>query len=135
VAPSANTVMSEAELVVELFGLLGRATIIDEDQIDIATAVSGSGPAYFALFVEELAKSGIEAGLSEEVARLLARQTIIGTGRYLDESDITPEDLRAAVTSPNGTTEAAILSFEEQGFGNVIKTAFDACLRRAKELA
>jgi pyrroline-5-carboxylate reductase len=134
VAPASGTAMFEAELVCELFGLLGRAVIIDETLIDIATAVSGSGPAYFALLVEELAKSGVAAGLPEEIASLLARQTLIGTGSYLQQNDVTPVELRAAVTSPGGTTEAAIASFEMQNFNTVVLNAINACLNRAREL-
>ena len=134
VAPSDGTPLAEAELVCELFSLLGEASIVDEQMVDAATAVSGSGPAYFALFVEELAKSGVALGLPEALALRLARQTLVGTGSYLALKDISPEELRSAVTSPNGTTEAAIECFEAQNFGLVVRNALEACLRRAKEL-
>jgi len=134
VAPAAGTSMAEAELVCALFKELGEAVIIKEELIDAATAVSGSGPAYFALMVEELAKSAVAVGIPEDLAKLLARQTIIGTGRNLEGTRITPEELRAAVTSPNGTTEAAIECFKAQDFGLVVLNAFMACLHRAKEL-
>ena len=134
VAPAAGTSMQEAELVCELFGLMGKAVIVDERLIDVATAASGSGPAYFALLVEELTNSGIAAGLPEELAKMLVRQTIIGTGRHLELKEIAPEELRAAVTSPNGTTEAAIECFMAQGFDQVVNNAFKACIRRAEEL-
>ncbi|MDR2957618.1 MAG: pyrroline-5-carboxylate reductase [Coriobacteriales bacterium] len=134
VAPAEDTSTSEAELIRELFSLMGEAVILDESLIDAATAVNGSGPAYYALFTEELAKSGIDAGLPEDIAWLLARQTIIGTGRYLELKDVTPADLRAAVTSPNGTTQAALDCFTAQHLDLVIRNAFAACVRRAKEL-
>jgi pyrroline-5-carboxylate reductase len=135
VAAAAGTPTHEAELVAELFSLMGEAVIIDEGLIDVATAVHGSGPAYYALFTEVLSRCGAEAGLPEEIADKLARQTIIGTGRYLELLDDSPSDLRAAVTSPGGTTQAALESFEAQGFEQVVRDAFNACLRRAKELA
>jgi pyrroline-5-carboxylate reductase len=135
VAPAAGTSLAEAELVIELFGLMGQATLIEESLIDAATAISGSGPAYFALLVEELVKSAIQVGLPEATAELLARQTVIGTGRYLEQRQATtPLELRTAVTSPGGTTEAAIECFEAQGFSLVVQNAINACLRRALEL-
>ncbi|MCL2135907.1 MAG: pyrroline-5-carboxylate reductase [Coriobacteriia bacterium] len=134
VAATDKASIDETKLVCSLFGLFGQAAIIDEELVDIATSISGSGPAYFALFTEELAKGGIEAGLPEDLAWQLAVQTIIGTGRYLDLKDATAKELRDAVTSPNGTTEAAIECFESQQFGLVVQNAINACIRRAKEL-
>ena len=134
VAPAEGTSMAEAELVCELFSQMGKAVVIDEGLIDAATAVNGSGPAYFALFAEELAAAGAEAGIPEDIAKILATQTLIGTGRYLQMTEESPAELRAAVTSPGGTTQAALESFAEQGFGAVVREAFAACLKRAREL-
>jgi len=135
VAPAAGTALAEAELVAELFGLMGDAVIIDESLIDVATAVHGSGPAYYALFTEILARLGAQAGLPQDVSEKLARQTAIGTGRYLELTSDSPAELRVAVTSPGGTTEAALQSFEAAGLEQVMREAFEACLRRARELA
>ena len=134
VAPAEGTPHKEAELVSDLFNLMGEAVIIEEQLINAATAINGSGPAFFALFTEELAQSGIAQGLPEEIAWQLARQTIIGTGRSLELRDISPAELRAAVTSPNGTTQAALECFQAQQFGIVVNNAFIACLNRAEEL-
>jgi pyrroline-5-carboxylate reductase len=130
-----GTPRAEGELVRDLFSLMGEAVLIEEEKLNAVTALSGSGPAYFALFVEELTAAGSAAGLDPEVAQLLAQQTLVGTARYLALTDITPTDLRVAVTSPRGTTEAALLDFEAHGFGGIVRSAFDAALHRAEELA
>lgn len=134
VAAAVGVSARETELVRKLFFCMGDALVIEESQIDAATAVSGSGPAYFALLAEELTAAGVAAGLCPEVSERLARQTIIGTGRYLDLMDVRPEELRRSVTSPNGTTQAALEAFSAGGLGALVHEAFQACVRRAKEL-
>jgi pyrroline-5-carboxylate reductase len=135
VAMTADTPIKEAELVCELFSMMGEAVIVDEGLIDIATSVSGSGPAYFALFAEELAKAAAQAGLDAQLASLLARQTLIGAARYLELNDANAEELRKVVTSPNGTTQAALESFFADDLGSILSNAVQACIHRAKELA
>jgi pyrroline-5-carboxylate reductase len=133
VAPGTPRV--EGELVREMFSLMGDAVLIDESLMNAATAISGSGPAYFALFTEELAKAGEKIGLDPGDALLLATQTLTGTARYLELTGATPAELRVAVTSPKGTTQAALEAFEAHGLAAVVESAVDACLNRAKELA
>ena len=135
VAVAEGTPIAEGELVVELFSIMGEALLIPEDQINAATAISGSGPAYFALFVEELTRAGTTIGLSEEQAQHMALQTLIGTARQLQLTDESPEELRIAVTSPGGTTQAALESFSQNGLGNIIEKAVRAANQRAQELA
>jgi pyrroline-5-carboxylate reductase len=130
-----GTAFSEGELTRELFSLMGEAMIVDESQINAVTAISGSGPAYFALFVEELSKAGEEVGLSFEDAQTLAVQTLHGTARYLELTDASPEELRVAVTSPNGTTQAALESFAASDLSHVVSLAVKAACQRAEELA
>lgn len=130
-----DTALCEGELAKELFSLMGEATIIDESLIDAATAISGSGPAYFALFVEALTKAGKDIGLTEEDAQVFAVQTLHGTARYLELTEISPQELRAIVTSPNGTTQAAIESFYDNDLMIVVADAVKAAHNRAKELA
>ncbi len=115
VCTAEDTPLSEGELAKELFSLMGRAILVDESLINATTAISGSGPAYFALFCEELTAAGVSIGLTEADARLLATQTLHGSARYLELTDTAPGELRAVVTSPNGTTQAALESFAEQG--------------------
>jgi len=135
VALAAGAPLSEAELVCQLFSLMGEAHWIDVAMINLATAVSGSGPAYFALLTEELAAAGAACGLDAELAAALARQTLIGTARYLEVTDHSPTSLREAVTSPNGTTQAALEAFAAADLAAIVERAARACVRRAEELA
>lgn len=107
-----------------------------EEEIDLATAVSGSGPAYFFLMTEALAEAGRAAGLGEEAARQLARATAIGSGALLAAEFRSAAELRAAVTSPGGTTAAAlsVLDGEDKALRMLMKEAVAAAARRASEL-
>lgn len=109
--------------------------IDDESLIDVVTAVSGSGPAYFFLLVESLENAGVAQGLPRATARALAAQTCLGAGRMLVESGESPETLRQRVTSPNGTTHAAVTSFEEGGLRQLADAAVRAATERGRELA
>jgi pyrroline-5-carboxylate reductase len=135
VCVASDTSRLEGELVRELFSLMGDAILIDEALMNAATAVSGSGPAYFALFAEELAKAGERVGLSGTDSLLLATQTLRGCARYLELMESTPTELRVAVTSPHGTTQAALEVFEAHGLSEVIAKAVEAAFQRAEELA
>jgi len=107
----------------------------DETQLDAVTAVSGSGPAYFFLFMEAMQQAGEQLGLTAETASLLARQTALGAARMAIEGKDEPATLRAKVTSKGGTTAAAIASFEENNFSAIIEQALTAARNRAIELA
>lgn len=135
VAIGDTTQVSEGELVVDLFSLMGDAVLMDESAIDAATAISGSGPAYFALLAEELAAAGESIGLTSEQSSRLALQTLIGTARHLQLTEESPAQLRKAVTSPGGTTEAALDSLRAHDFGGIVEQAVKTALHRAKELA
>ena len=121
-------------------GLL-RATgsvewVSDEGLIDAVTAVSGSGPAYVFLLAEELARAGVAAGLPEALATKLARETVAGSGELLHRSDLTAATLRQNVTSPGGTTAAALdILMGINGFQPLLTEAVAAATRRSKELA
>jgi len=105
-----------------------------ESDIDLVTAVSGSGPAYFFLVMEALQQAGTELGLGADAARLLAVQTALGAGRLAAESAEEPATLRARVTSPGGTTEAAIAALEAGGIRGIFRTALLAARDRSREL-
>jgi pyrroline-5-carboxylate reductase len=108
----------------------------DESLMDAVTAVSGSGPAYVFLLAEELARAGIEAGLPAELATRLARETVAGSGELLHRSDIAVSTLRQNVTSPGGTTAAALqVLMEPQGMQSLLTRAVAAATKRSKELA
>ncbi|WP_022721990.1 pyrroline-5-carboxylate reductase [Rhodopseudomonas sp. B29] len=108
----------------------------DEALIDAVTAVSGSGPAYVFLLVEELARAGVEAGLPAELAMTLARATVSGSGELLHRSDLDAATLRKNVTSPGGTTAAALeVLMAEDGLKPLMIKAVAAATRRSRELA
>jgi pyrroline-5-carboxylate reductase len=108
----------------------------DESLIDAVTAVSGSGPAYVFLLTEEMARAGIAAGLPPELAMKLARETVSGSGELLRQSDLDAATLRKNVTSPGGTTAAALsVLMADDGFEPLLTRAIAAATARSKELA
>jgi pyrroline-5-carboxylate reductase len=106
----------------------------DEKLVDMATAVSASGPAYVFLFIESLIDAGVYLGMSREMARKLVIQTVLGSTRLVDESGKHPAELRDMVTSPGGTTAEALLAFERGGFRGVILDAVAAAYERSRAL-
>jgi pyrroline-5-carboxylate reductase len=110
--------------------------IDDESLMDAVTAVSGSGPAYIFLLAEELARAGVAAGLPEALATKLARETVSGAGELLRRSDLTSAKLRENVTSPGGTTAAALnVLMGDGGFQSLLTRAVAAATKRSKELS
>ena len=107
---------------------------MEEKQMDAVTALSGSGPAYFFYFAEAMIKAGVALGLPEEAAKTLALRTAYGAGKMLVEVPESPEELRRRVTSPGGTTEAAIRSMVRTGVAESIAKAIEAAAQRSKEL-
>lgn len=134
-----NAVVTEAQksLSDALLSAVGEvAWVEDESLLDPVTAVSGSGPAYVFLLVEALAKAGEASGLPAELAMRLARATVAGAGELLHQSPAAAADLRKAVTSPNGTTQAALDALmAEDGLQPVLDKAVAAATRRSRELA
>lgn len=118
-----------------IFDAGGRSMVIDDEgQMDAVTAVSGSGPAYFYYFVEAVMEAGVEAGLSKQQAELLAKQTCLGAARMMVESEDSPALLREKVTSPGGTTQAALASMAEAGVPSHIREGVLAAWRRSQAL-
>jgi pyrroline-5-carboxylate reductase len=119
--------------------LLGAAGLCvwldDEARMDAVTALSGSGPAYVFLLAEAMQAAGVELGLPPDAARALTRQTLLGAARMLDESGEEAATLRTRVTSPGGTTQAALESFEADGFRPMVARALAAAERRGGELS
>jgi len=127
---------SHRNLAEEILRAGGLTRWVDNEQdLDAVTAVSGSGPAYFFLFMEALEKAGIEQGLEAEAARLLSIQTALGAARMAVESDESPQQLRERVTSPGGTTERALAAFAEGGLEALVSRAVAAARQRAGELS
>ena len=125
----------QSKFVVDFLATCGKVISIDENLQDAVTAVSGSGPAYFFAFVEEMIKSGIALGLTSEQASTLAIQTIVGSAAMLEQSGKSATTLRENVTSPNGTTAAALKVFSEANLGEIISRAMTAARDRSQELA
>ncbi len=117
----------------DIFLSIGKVMHLPEKHMDAVTALSGSGPAFIAFFVECLINAGEKMGLSSDDASELAIQTLIGTSRLL-ESGITPTKLREMVTSPGGTTAAGLKTFEQMGFQSIIIEALQSALNRGREL-
>ncbi|RYP47951.1 hypothetical protein DL768_006106 [Monosporascus sp. mg162] len=127
---------AEKELVTALLSSVSKATewVDREELLDVVTGLSGSGPAYFFAMVEHLIASATALGLSKEQATRLAKQTCLGAGEMLTESSEEPSQLRINVTSPKGTTEAALKSFEASGLKEAVDKAVKAATSRAEEL-
>ncbi|KAK8059038.1 pyrroline-5-carboxylate reductase dimerization-domain-containing protein [Apiospora phragmitis] len=132
----AGVTAAEKDLVTAMLQSFSKATewVAKEELIDVVTGLSGSGPAYFFAMVEHLVASAKAQGLSEEQAMRLAKQTCFGAGKMLVESSETPTQLRKNVTSPKGTTEAALKSFEASGFEGIVDKAVKAASSRGEEL-
>ena len=107
----------------------------DESELDVVTAVSGSGPAYYFLLMEAMEKAAIEMGMNEVTARLLVQQTALGAAKIALESSESPEQLRKRVTSPGGTTQQALETFEEGGFTALVSKALHAARDRSIEMS
>jgi pyrroline-5-carboxylate reductase len=132
----ARPMLKKAE---SIFSAVGKTTLVDdEDLIDAVTAVSGSGPAYYFLLMEEMIKAAVELGLSEDTAKDLVLQTAKGAGMLAIEADKngeSPAQLRQKVTSPGGTTEAALKKLAEGNFDQLIKAAIKKARDRSRELS
>lgn len=120
-------------LVRGIFMSIGKVLVLPEKYMDAVTAVSGSGPAFIALFVEKMADAGVKAGLGKDNAYELAVQTLIGTAKLL-ETGMPPDKLREMVTSPGGTTAAGLKVFEDKGFSDLMSAVIEAAANRSKEL-
>lgn len=119
-----------------LLSAVGVALWLDEEQqLDAVTAVSGSGPAYFFLLIEAMTAAGVKLGLPAEIAATLTLQTALGAAHMAINSDVDAAELRRRVTSPAGTTEAAIKSFQADGFEALVEKALSAAAHRSAELA
>ena len=133
---NANVDANGRAVVEQLLATAGPTTwIADETQMDAVTAFSGSGPAYVFLLAEAMIAAGEAEGLPPDAARALALQTVLGAARMLVESGEAPDELRKRVTSPNGTTQAALESFERDGFRAIVARAIHAARERGRELS
>jgi pyrroline-5-carboxylate reductase len=136
---AANAAVSEAQrkLCAELLGAVGRVAWVDDERhLDAVTGVSGSGPAYVFLLIECLERAALDVGLSAELARELALATVAGAAEYAVAAEAAPAELRRRVTSPNGTTQAALdVLMGEGGLRELMSRAVRAAAERSRELS
>jgi len=130
---TSNDQRDQAESILRAVGV--TVWLQQEEQLDLVTALSGSGPAYFLLIMEALERAAVEAGLPADTARLLTLETAFGTAKMALESQEDPARLRQRVTSPGGTTERAIEVLTAAGLPSTMARALDAAAARSRELA
>ena len=133
---NAHTSPAQREQAQSILAAAGLVEWIDQEALmDTVTALSGSGPAYFFLLVEALENAAVAQGLPRATARALAAQTCLGAGRMLGEGDVAAAELRRRVTSPGGTTQAALESFSADRFDEIVARAVAEATRRGNELS
>ncbi len=126
---------ADIELAKQLFRLIGTVYVVGERQMDAVTGLSGSGPAYVFSFIEALSDAGVKNGLARDVATGLAVQTVLGSAQLLQQSGEHPAVLRDRVSSPGGTTIAALHTLENGRLHGLVMDAVDAAVKRSRELA
>jgi pyrroline-5-carboxylate reductase len=133
-APGRKVTPDDLALALELFRAVGEAVVVEERLMDAVTGLSGSGPAFVAVFIEALADGGVKMGLPRPLALTLATQTVLGTARLCHEEQMHPAILKDLVTSPAGTTIAGLHALESGGFRGAVIDAVSAAAARSKEL-
>ena len=134
-AATSEVTEQQREWVSSILGAMGKEIYVAEERyIDMATAVSGSGPAYVFLFVESLVEAAVHIGLPRDIAQEMVLQTLLGSGHLVQKSGKEPSELRRMVTSPGGTTAEALLQLEKGGFSNLILQAIIAAHNKARSL-
>ncbi|MCL3820267.1 pyrroline-5-carboxylate reductase [Aeromicrobium wangtongii] len=135
ISPAPAVTDEQLAAVVTLLESGGKVVVVDESLQDAVTAVSGSGPAYVFYLAEAMIAGGVAEGLDPATARILAQQTLVGSAKLLAGSEETAEELRRRVTSPNGTTHAAITTFDERGVKDGLVAGVAAAAARSAELS
>jgi pyrroline-5-carboxylate reductase len=135
ICAGSNATTAHLKVAEQVLSHVGKVVVVAESAMDAVTAVSGSGPAYFALLAESMIDAGIMLGLSRGVSTELVVQTMLGTARLLGDAHMHPFELREAVTSPGGTTIMAIRELERAGVRAAMFSAIQAAMERSRELA
>ena len=134
-AATAGVTAEQKSWTSSILGAMGKEIYVaDEKYLDMATAISGSGPAYFFLFVESLVEAGVNIGIPQDMAEKLVLQTMLGSAHLIQKSGKSPAELRIMVTSPGGTTAEALLQFEKGGLSQLVLQAVSAAYNKAKQL-
>lgn len=128
---------TDAQLTIakNLLEAVGQVVVVNEDQIDVVAAASGSGPAYYFYVTELLIEAAVSHGLSRDVAQVLVENTFVGSSALFEKSDDDVIELRRKVTSPKGTTQAAIEYLESKDLKNIWQNALGAAIKRAEEIS
>ncbi|MFM8303444.1 MAG: pyrroline-5-carboxylate reductase [Actinomycetota bacterium] len=134
IAGGTQATEADLDLAERVLGAVGVVVRVPEKQLDAVTGLSGSGPAYVFLVAEALIEAGVLAGLTRDTARVLVTQTLLGSARLLAEGEEQPEALRAAVTSPGGTTAAGLAVLEQHGVRAALLAAVQAAAERSRVL-
>lgn len=131
---SYNSQDADIETGKAIFECVGKTVVLDEDQMDAVTGLSGSGPAFLFLIIDALADAGVKVGLSRDVSLLLASQTVLGSSKLLIDSQEHPGKLKDQVTSPGGTAIAGIHTLEQGGLRTTLINAVESATQRSREL-
>ena len=134
IAPGSFATSEDLDWASSILSAVGEVVIVNETALDAVTGLSGSGPAYLFYLAEAMIQAGIANGLEPSVADVLTRQTLLGASTLLTKSGVTPEELRNSVTSPNGTTAAAIEYLQSNDFLSQVQKAISAATDKSKEL-
>jgi len=135
ISRGSRTTDEDAALAKKIFSAIGVVVEVDESQIDIVTALSGSGPAFIYTIIDALAKSGVKLGLLQDVSRELSIQTVIGAAELMQESKMSAEELVRMVVTPGGTTAAGLAVMEKMKTAESLIAAVEAALKRSQEMA
>jgi len=127
--------VNASEFIYKLLDCLGKVVVVNENQIDAVTGISGSAPAYVFMFIDALVDAGIKNGLSKVQAINLVTQTLIGSAEMVERNEKSIPDLVMSVCSKGGTTIEAVKVLEEKGFRSIVDEAVTACIKRSEELS
>jgi pyrroline-5-carboxylate reductase len=125
----------QRDLVESVFATVGSVVVVDEERLNALTSISGSGPAYVFYLIEQWEQAARELGFTQAEAALLVRETVRGAAELILATGEQPEELRRRVTSPNGTTERAIATLQQAHLAELLETAMQAAMARAREIA
>ncbi len=134
IAKGEHATARDLQIAEAIFTAIGKAVVVEEKHLDAVTGLSGSGPAYVFLFIEALTDAGVKMGLTRDVARVLAAQTVLGAAKMLLESGRHPAELKDMVASPGGTTIAGLHALERGGLRGILMEAVEAATIRSREL-
>jgi pyrroline-5-carboxylate reductase len=135
ITPGTRTTAEDVTTAKNIFNAIGVVVAVKEEEIDVVTALSGSGPAFAYTVIEALSKGGVKMGLPDDVALRLATQTVLGAAQLAAETKMSPEELRRMVVTPGGTTAAGLAVMEKLGVTEGLIAAVEAATKRGQEMA